>query len=137
MVNQISKIKVRAGLLENLPLLDKGELGWAVDTQQLFIGNGTITDGAPVAGNTEILSAASLNSNVVALTPVSGALVGTQNGVNQTFSISYTPYGNSLIIWNNFPLIPHVGYTVYGTNVTFTNAPASTDSLYFQCLTII
>jgi polygalacturonase len=32
------------------------ELGWAVDTRQLFIGNGTLQEGAPVIGNTEILT---------------------------------------------------------------------------------
>lgn len=32
------------------------ELGWALDARKLFIGNGAVADGAPVVGNTEILT---------------------------------------------------------------------------------
>lgn len=53
---QISRITNRKGLIENLPQLAGAELGWAVDTRQLFIGNGTLQEGAPVIGNTEILT---------------------------------------------------------------------------------
>jgi hypothetical protein len=56
-VIQISKIQVRRGLQENLPQLASGELGWSVDEQRLFIGNGTLTEGAPEVGNTEIITA--------------------------------------------------------------------------------
>lgn len=56
-VTQISKIQVRRGRQENLPQLAAGELGWAIDTQQLYIGNGTFAEGAPSEGNTEILTA--------------------------------------------------------------------------------
>jgi len=53
---QISRIQHRSGLLENLPQLAKAELGYVVDQRRLFIGNGLVTDGAPQAGNTEILT---------------------------------------------------------------------------------
>lgn len=53
---QISRITNRKGLIENLPQLAGAELGYAVDTRQLFIGNGTLQEGAPVIGNTEILT---------------------------------------------------------------------------------
>jgi len=53
---QISRIQHRQGLSENLPQLSGGELGWSVDTRQLYIGNGTLANGAPVVGNTEILT---------------------------------------------------------------------------------
>lgn len=53
---QISRITHRQGRRENLPQLAGGELGWALDSRQLFIGNGTLEDGAPVIGNTEILT---------------------------------------------------------------------------------
>jgi hypothetical protein len=53
---QISRITNRKGLTENLPQLAGAELGWCVDSRQLFIGNGTLEDGAPVIGNTEILT---------------------------------------------------------------------------------
>jgi hypothetical protein len=54
---QISRITQRKGLESDLPQpLAGAELGWAVDQRKLFIGNGAIEDGAPVIGNTEILT---------------------------------------------------------------------------------
>jgi hypothetical protein len=54
---QISRITQRKGLAINLPEpLAGAELGWSTDTRQLFIGNGTLADGAPAEGNTEILT---------------------------------------------------------------------------------
>ena len=53
---QVSRITNRKGLAENLPQLAGAELGWATDERRLFIGNGTLQDGAPVIGNTEILT---------------------------------------------------------------------------------
>jgi hypothetical protein len=53
---QISQITNRKGLAENLPQLAGAEFGWSTDTRQLYIGNGTLEDGAPVIGNTEILT---------------------------------------------------------------------------------
>lgn len=57
-VIQISKIQQRRGQknLYGIPQLSSGELAWAVDTQELFIGNGSITEGAPYVGNTKILT---------------------------------------------------------------------------------
>ena len=54
---QISRITQRKGLESDLPQpLAGAELGWAIDQRRLFIGNGTIEDGAPVVGNTEVLT---------------------------------------------------------------------------------
>ena len=53
---QISRITNRKGYTENLPQLAGAEFGWCTDSRQLFIGNGTLEDGAPVIGNTEILT---------------------------------------------------------------------------------
>ena len=53
---QVSRITNRKGLSDNLPQLAGAELGWATDTRQLYIGNGTLQEGAPVIGNTEILT---------------------------------------------------------------------------------
>jgi hypothetical protein len=54
---QISRITNRKGLQEDLPQpLAGAELGWAIDSRQLFIGNGELAEGAPVIGNTEILT---------------------------------------------------------------------------------
>lgn len=54
---QVSRITQRKGLAEDLPQpLASAELGWAIDQRRLFIGNGTLNEGAPVVGNTEILT---------------------------------------------------------------------------------
>lgn len=53
---QISQIKHRRGLQENLPQLASAELGWSVDARRLYIGNGSLAEGAPETGNTEILT---------------------------------------------------------------------------------
>lgn len=53
---QISQIKHRRGLQENLPQLASAELGWSLDSRRLYIGNGSLDEGAPETGNTEILT---------------------------------------------------------------------------------
>ena len=53
---QISRITNRKGLQTDLPQLAGAELGWSIDERRLFIGNGTLEEGAPVVGNTEILT---------------------------------------------------------------------------------
>ena len=54
---QISRITQRKGLFNDLPEpLAGAELGWATDERKLYIGNGTLAEGAPVVGNTEILT---------------------------------------------------------------------------------
>ena len=56
---QISRIQHRRGKRTDLPQLAAGELGWVIDEQRLFIGNGTVSDGAPAVGNTEIMTTGS------------------------------------------------------------------------------
>lgn len=56
---QISRIQIRRGKKNNgtgFPQLASGELGWAIDTQELFIGNGSVAEGAPAVGNTKIMT---------------------------------------------------------------------------------
>lgn len=55
-VTQISRIQHRRGLEQDLPTLAGAELGWSVDTRKLYIGNGTLDEGAPTLGVTEILT---------------------------------------------------------------------------------
>ena len=57
-VVQISRIQVRRGRKgeSDIPQLASGEIGWAVDTQELYIGNGSVAEGAPQVGNTKILT---------------------------------------------------------------------------------
>jgi len=54
---QISRITQRKGLAQDLPApLAGAELGWAIDERKLYIGNGELAEGAPVVGNTEVLT---------------------------------------------------------------------------------
>lgn len=58
-VVQISRIQIRRGRKNQgsgLPQLASGEFGWAVDSQELFIGNGAVSEGAPYVGNTKVLT---------------------------------------------------------------------------------
>ena len=55
-VTQISRIQHRRGLEQDLPQLASAELGWSIDTRQLYIGNGTLGEGAPIVGVTRILT---------------------------------------------------------------------------------
>lgn len=58
-VVQISRIQVRRGQKNSnggVPQLSSGELAWAVDTQELYIGNGSVAEGAPEVDNTKILT---------------------------------------------------------------------------------
>ena len=61
-VVQISRIQHRRGKATDLPQLAAGELGWVIDEQKLYIGNGTMSDGAPGVGNTQILTSGSSSS---------------------------------------------------------------------------
>lgn len=66
-VVSISRIQVRRGTAlqgTGLPQLASGEFGWAIDTQELYIGNGSTAEGAPAVGNTQILTT---NTNVLEL----------------------------------------------------------------------
>lgn len=57
-VVQISKIQLRRGkkLETGMPQLASGEMAWAIDTQELYIGNGAVSEGSPAVGNTKILT---------------------------------------------------------------------------------
>jgi len=123
-ITQISKIEVRTGLRQNLPQLGCGEFGFCTDDLTLWIGNGN-TPPAPFAGNTEIFTTNSMPY------PTAGIPSGVQNGINCIFELPGIPVYNTLLVWNNFPLIPNVGYTLLGSNIIYNIAPLNTDSLYF------
>ena len=55
-VTQISRVQHRRGLQQDLPQLASAELGWSIDTRRLYIGNGTLDEGAPTVGVTRILT---------------------------------------------------------------------------------
>lgn len=58
-VVQISRIQQRRGKKNSdtgFPQLASGEIAWAIDAQELYIGNGAVSEGAPYVGNTKILT---------------------------------------------------------------------------------
>lgn len=77
----ISQIKHRRGIkgTDPMPQLASAELGWAVDEQGLYIGNGTIAEGAPAVGNTEILTEHSDLAVLLSEYTYSGPFVGALN----------------------------------------------------------
>lgn len=106
-VLEVAKIQVRSGLYEDLPALDTGEFGWCVDTQQLFIGKGSLAEGAPETGVTEISteyttasiinSFNSLNANVANITAVTNAItsqIGNLIPVSVTLSNNQSTLAN-------------------------------------------
>jgi len=93
----IGQIKHRRGILgiDPMPQLGSAEFGWGIDLQELYIGNGTISEGAPAEGNTEILTE---HSDLIALLsdytyagPFSGAIMSTSAGlpITRTFIERY------------------------------------------------
>lgn len=60
-ITSISRLQHRRGLKTDLPVeLYEGELGWCLDTRELFIGNGPT-----FSGNSQILTQWSPNSNII------------------------------------------------------------------------
>ena len=93
-IQQVSRITVRKGLAEDLPQpLAGAELGWATDQRRLYIGNGALADGAPVVGNTEILTEFSDLFEYASAYVYQGAAAGY---VVQTGATSGSPVSQSL-----------------------------------------
>ena len=106
---QISQITNRLGLAQDLPQLAGGELGWSVDTRQLYIGNGTLAEGAPVVGNTEILTEFSDILEVAAAYTYKGTAAGY---TVQTGPTPGTPVVQSLQSWlDQFASVKDFGAT--------------------------
>lgn len=94
---QVSKLLVRQGNFSDLPLLDPGELGYAKDQKRLFIGNDPI----------EITSTGASSYTIAVDVTLTGRWrVTTQTGTGTETELSST------------------GFTVSGTTLTLTSAPA-------------
>ena len=90
-VVQISRISHRSGVSDNLPQLARGEIGLAVDTRQVYIGNGGAD--SPLTENLQILTN---RSDVITLADTY-TYSDAQIGFNaQTGASSITPVVRSL-----------------------------------------
>jgi hypothetical protein len=67
-IKLFARMRMRRGLKVDLGQLLGSEFGHAVDTQELFIGNGTVASGAPEIGNTQILTEYSDNPSIIEYT---------------------------------------------------------------------
>jgi len=75
-VTTIARIQHRRGVKSDLPAnLNEGELGWCMDTRELFIGNTSA-----VGGNTQILTSSSNLANIAQYTFVSDTSVVSVTG---------------------------------------------------------
>jgi hypothetical protein len=75
------------------------------------------------------------------VTIFAGRPQGTQDGVNRVFTLTNagTPLTSppSLAeVWNNFPLVVNVGYTLSGVTIVYTVAPLTTDTIWAQGVTV-
>lgn len=85
-ITSISRIQHRRGLRTDLPVnLNEGELGWCIDTRELFIGNGKT-----YGGNTQILSAKGPNSDLITHTYKGPSTIPAQTGPSLTSPVSRT-----------------------------------------------
>ena len=58
-VVQISRIQLRRGqknTATGIPQLASGEMAWAIDAQELYIGSGSVNEGAPAVENIRVLT---------------------------------------------------------------------------------
>jgi len=108
---------------DNFPLIP--EVGYSVSGDTVTFAT------APGIGDTLTYQGWSQGTAPVT-TPVSGFLVGIQDGINRVFTVPTPPDDSTLLIWDNFPLVEGVGYTIEGLTVTFDVAPSTTDILFYQ-----
>jgi len=104
----------------NFPQLSSGEFGWSIDQQQLFIGNGSVAEGAPAVGNTEIIT--SKNFNIFALQGqvyTYGSTFGIEDGDPRVVNRSVVAKLDDVVSLNDFGAI---GNGVAFETVTIQNA---------------
>jgi hypothetical protein len=97
-VVQISRIQVRRGKANSgtgIPQLASGEIAWALDTQELYIGNGAVAEGSPAVGNTKILTELDLSANGNVLNLIEHIYKINEQGL-QTGPSPNTPVGRTL-----------------------------------------
>lgn len=111
---QISRITQRKGLATDLPQpLAGAEFGWAIDDRRLYIGNGTIEDGAPVIGNTEVLTEFSDILGFATAYTYEGAAAGYQAQTGATIGAPVTQSLQSRL--DSYVVVTDFGATGDGT----------------------
>ena len=115
-VIQISKIQLRRGLQENLPQLSSAEMGWSVDERRLFIGNGTLAEGAPSTGVTEVLTTQSIFNELGNITILQGNVANLEANVttlqSEVSSLQANAAVHSLTFLDNKPTETNTAITL-------------------------
>lgn len=96
-VINVTRLQVRRGHKADMPQLSSAEFGWAIDAQKLYVGNGSLSEGAPTVGNTEILTEHSdllnLHSYTVPPNPLDPILVDTTGPLTElSFTVPTAHY---------------------------------------------
>ena len=89
MTTQISKIKVRQGNFTDLPLLDAGELGYAIDQRRLFIGNNTVSVGTGNGVLTQFVVSTDVSDNSINAVFLDGAQVNAADYAIQGTTLTF------------------------------------------------
>lgn len=111
----VTQIKVRNGNLADLPVLEKGEFGYATDYQRLFIGNDPILKSGAINPLSGVLQT-TFTFNTLDLDPDDTSVSNStlQFGTNLVYAL----YVDGILQQ------PTVDYTVDHSVITFTSAPA-------------
>ena len=126
-VVQISRIQHRRGLATDLPQLAAGELGWSIDDQKLYIGNGTVADGAPAVGNTEIITSGS-SSFTTALSYVYKGYLGSSTVITTGASGDFTRTAQAKL--DDFVSVKDFGALGDGSTADVSAIQRALDELY-------
>tara|TARA_E500000318_G_scaffold91760_1_gene90139 strand:- start:891 stop:2495 length:1605 start_codon:yes stop_codon:yes gene_type:complete len=126
-ITTISRIQHRRGLATDLPQLAAGELGWVIDQQKLYIGNGTVADGAPAVGNTEIITSGS-SSFTTALSYVYEGYLGSSTPITTGASGAFTRTVQTKL--DDFVSVKDFGALGDGSTADVTAIQRALDELY-------
>jgi Pectate lyase superfamily protein/Major tropism determinant N-terminal domain len=99
-VYQISRIQIRRGQANQgtgLPQLASGEMAWAIDTQELYIGSGAVSEGAPAVSNIKVITQQDLGLEGSLLGLVQ-YVYGSSNSAIQTGITSNSPVGRPIAL---------------------------------------
>jgi len=113
-VLQISRIQLRRGKKNDasgLPQLASGEMAWAIDAQELWIGNGAVSEGSPAVGNTRLLTE---NDNILDLAEqyqykVGDSNIQTNTDVNFPVRRSLQDRLDDIVTSNNYGILADDG----------------------------
>jgi hypothetical protein len=119
----ISKIQVRRGPLSDLPILDEGEFGYALDYHRLFIGNTPIT----FTGNAQI-KRYTIQDRTILPDQISVLVDNSEVNIGVEYSLEETD-----IVFANAPhAAEEIAYTVIGRQPNIFVGDGNTDSVVVQ-----